>query len=380
MFIEFSDEQKMLQDSASRYLQSSYGFEQRQAASRSDLGFSRERWAEFAEMGWLALPLPEAFGGFAGGATEIMLLCEEMGRNLVVEPYLETVVVAGSLLAKGGTEAVAGRYLPALAEGGLQAALAHGEEGGHPSAANVATTATPEADGYRIRGAKSAVANGEHADLLIVSACLEKGCEGSPAGLTLFAVPADAAGLRRQGYPTYDGRRACELYLDDVVVGVEHLLGQPGEGQALLDSVAGLAQLAACAEVIGGMAAMLRATQDYTSQRQQFGKPLSSFQVLRHRMADMFIQLELTRSLLLAAAASIDAGQPDADKLVSALKARTVKAARFVSQNAIQLHGGIAMTDELNVGHYFKRIAVLESWFGNRDLHLQRFRELQPVA
>lgn len=379
MFIEFSDEQKMLQDSASRYLQSSYGFDQRQAASRSELGFSRERWGEFAEMGWLALPLPEEFDGFAGGATEIMLLCEEMGRNLVVEPYLETVVVAGGLLAKGGTETLAGRYLPTLAEGGLQAALAHGEEGGHPAAANVATTAAPEAGGYRIRGAKSIVANGEHADLLIVSARLE-GSEESSAGLTLFAVPADAAGLRRQGYPTYDGRRACELYLDDVVVSAEHLLGRTGEGQALLDSVAGVAQLAACAEVIGGMAAMLRATQDYTSQRQQFGKPLSSFQVLRHRMADMFIQLELTRSLLLAAAVSIDAGQSDADKLVSALKARTVKAARFVSQNAIQLHGGIAMTDELNVGHYFKRIAVLESWFGNRDLHLQRFRELQPVA
>lgn len=377
--MEFTDEQKMLRDSAARYLQDSYDFEQRQQASRSQAGFSAARWEQFAEMGWLAMPLPEAHGGFDCGATEVMLLCEEMGRHLVVEPFLETVVVAGGLLARGAGAEVAGRYLPAMAEGCLQAAFAHGEPGCHPSTAHLDTTAVAEGNGYRLDGQKSVVANGEAADLIIVSARVGEGAAGD-GGATLFAVPAEAAGLQRRGYPTYDGRRACELRLDGVVVDGDALVGEVGKADAVLQPVAAQAQVAACAEVIGGMAALLQATQEYTSQRKQFGRSLSAFQVLRHRMTDMYIHLELTRSLLLASAAGLDEGAPDALALVSALKARTVSAGRFVSQNAIQLHGGIAMTEELSVGHYFKRFALLESWFGGRDYHLQRFRELQAAA
>ncbi|WP_187275740.1 acyl-CoA dehydrogenase family protein [Parahaliea aestuarii] len=377
MSIELTEEQKMLQDSAERYLKNSYDFDQRQAASRSAKGFSDERWAQFAEMGWLAMPLPEEHGGFGFGAMEIMLLAEQMGRYLVVEPFLETVVVGGGLLARGATTALAERYLPAVAEGQLQVALAHGEEGKHASMINTATTAVDEGAHCRLNGVKSVVANGDQADVFIVSARL---VGAGNSAVTLFAIPADAEGVERRGYPTYDGRRACELTLRNVVVGPEAVVGGRGSAEYLLDRVALDAQLAACAEVIGGMAALVEATQDYIGQRKQFGKTLSSFQVLRHRMADMYVQLELTRSLMLAAASSLAGEEGDAARLISALKARTVKAGRFVSQNAIQLHGGIAMTDELSIGHYFKRFAVLESWFGNRDFHLQRFRELQSVA
>ncbi|MFV0275868.1 MAG: acyl-CoA dehydrogenase family protein, partial [Parahaliea sp.] len=321
-----------------------------------------------------AMPLPEAHGGFGFGATEIMLLSEQMGQYLVVEPFLETVVVGGSFLSRG-SEALRMRYLPALAEGSLQVAMAHGERDGHRAMVNVHTTATPEGDGYRVNGAKSLVANGDNADLLIVSAQLPEG-----RGVTLFAVPADAPGVARHGYPTYDGRRASEVALDNVLVDADAVIGEPGAASAVFEPVALVVQLAVCAEAVGAMTALLQATQNYTSQRKQFGQSLSSFQVLRHRMADMFVQVELTRSLMLAAAASLDRDSEDAAKLISALKARSVKAGRFVGQNAIQLHGGIAMTDELNVGHYFKRITLLESWFGNRDYHLHRFRELQSVA
>ncbi len=373
MSIELTDEQKMLHDSVVRYLQSSYDFDQRQAAATSPLGYSAERWAEFAEMGWLAMLLPETYGGFGFGATELMLISEELGRHLVVEPFLETVVVAGGLLSGGGNQLLAEQYLPAIGEGRLQAAFAHGEPGRRPTLRNIDTTAVPDGDGYRLTGFKTVVHNGDSADIYIVSAAEEDG-----GGL--FVVPADRSGLSRRGYPTYDGRRACELTLDNVRVTDADRLGEPGAAIDVLRPVAAMAQLGGCAEAVGAMDALLRATQDYTSQRQQFGQALSNFQVLRHRMADMYIHLELTRSLLIAAATKLDEVAPDALAVVSALKARTAKAGRFIGQNAIQLHGGIAMTDELNVGHYFKRITVLESWFGNREYHLHQFRKAGQTA
>ncbi len=369
MHIEFSDEQNMLRESAARYLADNYDFEARRKTSSAAPGFSPAHWQQFAEMGWLAMPLPEAQGGFGFGAVELMLLAEEMGRHLVLEPYLETVVVAGGLLQHGALQELLDRYLPAIAEGTLQGAFAHGEPGAHASAQNVRCHAAPAVDGgFILSGEKAVVCNGPNADILLVSARLE-----GVAGLSLFLVEADMPGLERRDYATWDGRRACDLVLREVSLPASALVGEAGSAEALIERVADTAVLFSCAESIGAMSSLLDRTRDYTSQRVQFGKSLSSFQVLRHRMADMLVEIELCRSLMLAAAQRLDQDTADSRRLVSALKVRTVKAARFVGQNAIQLHGGIAMTDELPVGHYFKRLALLEHQFGSRDDHLKRF-------
>jgi len=359
----------MVRESAARYLADNYDFETRRKLAGSAPGFSEAHWQQFAEMGWLAMPLPEAHGGFGFGAIELMLLAEELGRNLVLEPYLETVVVAAGLLQRGASAELAERCLPAIAEGTLQCAFAHAEPGALASAHNVQCLAQPAVDGgYLLSGEKAVVANGPNAGVILVSAKVAGG-----KGLSLFAVDADMAGIERRDYATWDGRRACDLVLREVSVPASALVGGAGKAQALIEAVADMAVLFACAESVGAMASLLDRTRDYTAQRIQFGKSLSSFQVLRHRMADMYMESELCRSLLWAAAQGLDRQSADARRLVSALKVRTVKAARFVSQNAIQLHGGIAMTDELPVGHYFKRLALLEHQFGTRDEHLRRF-------
>ncbi len=368
----------MLRDSAARYLLDNYDFEKRQKIAKERDGFDPEVWQTFAEMGWLAMPLPEAAGGFDSGATEVMLLCEQMGRHLVLEPYLETVVVTGGLL-KAATAGYQERYLPAIAEGSLQGALAHGEPNKHRSLANVETRAVRVEGGFELSGSKAVVLNGSAADLFIVSA-RTSGQPGDIGGVTLFAVPADAKGLTRRDYRTYDDRRACDLSISGVVVPSEAVVGDLDNADGTLGPASDMAQLAACAEAVGAMDALLEATVNYTKQRIQFGQALSQFQVLRHRMVDMYIHTELARSLLLASAALLDEGAEEAPRLVSALKARTVKAGRFVSQNAVQLHGGIAMTDELKVGHYFKRLTMLESFFGNRDYHIQCFIEADKAA
>jgi len=375
MHIEFSEEQTMLRESAAKYLADNYSFESRQAVVNSGNGFSADQWTQFAEMGWVAMGLPEEHGGFGFGAVENMLLCEELGRHLVLEPYLETAVVAAGLLQASGDEDLMSRYLPGIAEGSLQGALAHAEPGGLPGLANVACTASESDGSFLLSGSKSVVGNGPAADIIIVSA--REG--GSPDDkVSLFVVEANAGGIQRRDYPTWDGRHASDFEFENTPAIAR--LGAPGQAGALLDAVGDRAILAACAESVGAMASLLDRTRDYTSQRVQFGQSLSRFQVLRHRMADMFVQIELTRSLLQAAAWQLDAGAPDAARLVSALKVRTVKAARYVSQNAIQLHGGIAMTEELPVGHYFKRLALLEHWFGSRDEHLARVAALRPAA
>ncbi|MFV8816101.1 acyl-CoA dehydrogenase family protein [Haliea sp. E17] len=369
MHIEFSDEQNMLRESVARYLVDNYDFEERRKTASEAPGFSPAHWQQFAEMGWLAMPLPEDHGGFGFGAVELMLLAGEMGRHLVLEPYLETVVVAAGLLQRGAQPEVLERCLPAIAEGTMQGALAHAEPGRHASAGNVQCRAVQAVDGgYLLSGEKAVVCNGPNADFFLVSARL-----ADEPGLSLFFVEADMAGIERRDYATWDGRRACDLVLQEVSVPACALVGTAGGAEALIETVNDVAVVYACAESVGAMGSLLDRTRDYTAQRIQFGKSLSSFQVLRHRMADMYIEMELCRSLLQAAAQRLDQQALDARRLVSALKVRTIKAARYVSQNAIQLHGGIAMTDELPVGHYFKRLALLEHQFGSRDDHLRRF-------
>jgi alkylation response protein AidB-like acyl-CoA dehydrogenase len=380
MHIEFSEEQRMLKDSAEKYLRDSYSFDQRQETIRSAEPFSHSQWQTFAELGWLAMTLGEDAGGFGGGALETQLLCEQLGRNLVIEPYLETVVLGAGLIERGGSDSLRAQYLEALASGELQVALATAEAGHSTFYNDSNLDAHREGADYCLNGSKTVVYNGAAADVIIVLART-----GPEAGnLSLLAVPAASAGLTRHSYKTYDGRNACDCTFNAVRVAADALLGEAGQAAALLAPVLNRAVVAVAAEAVGAMGALVDATVEYTRQRKQFGRSISQFQVLRHRMADMFMELELTRSLLLATAWKLDntddnstpAQIADTERCVAALKAKVTKAGRYVSYNAIQLHGGIGTTDELSVGHYFKRIAAINSQFGARDFHLARFADL----
>ncbi|MFA7555936.1 MAG: acyl-CoA dehydrogenase family protein [Spongiibacteraceae bacterium] len=374
MYIEFSEEQNMLRDSADKYLRENYSFDGRQVTVKSTDSFNKEQWQSFADLGWLAMTFKEEDGGFGGGALETMLLCELFGKYLVLEPYLETVVLVGSLIEASASEEIKKQYLAALISGDIQGALAYLEPSNVTSAAHVETLAVPSDSGYSLSGKKTVVLNGAAADVILVTARTSASTDEDD-GISLFAVPADAAGISMRKYKTYDGRGACELTLDQVFVGAETLVGPVNKALPLLNKAIQRATLGVSAEAVGAMEALLNATVEYTTQRKQFGQAISSFQVLRHRMADMFIEVELCRSLLMATAWKMDNSAADTDKCVSALKAKIGKSASFVANNAIQLHGGIGMTDELSVGHYFKRLAAIGVLFGSSDYHLAQYSE-----
>lgn len=370
MHITYTDEQTMLRESAEKFLRENYSFDHRQAIVKSEKSFCPEMWQTFAELGWLMLPFNEENGGLGGGAIELMLMGESFGRNLVLEPYLDTVILVGGLLQASGNEELKARYLEQIMAGTVQGAFAYAESGCGLPGGNVSTRAVASGEGFRLSGAKSVVFNGPAADIFIVTAA------ANGAGTGLFLVPGDADGIKRRNYPTYDGRTACELVLDNVLVPSSHQLCESGRAPEIITQVMDLATMFVCAEAVGAMDALVKATVDYTAQRKQFGQPIAKFQVLRHRMVDMYMETELCRSLMLAAAWHVQNKTDEAAKLVSALKAKVGKSARFVSQNAIQLHGGIGVTDELSVGHYFKRLAAIENLFGSRDYHLMRFHQL----
>ena len=381
MFIEYSEEQNMLRDSAERYLRDNYSFDSRQAAVKQARGFDADQWQTFAELGWLAMTFKEESDGFGGGALETMILCEQFGKFLVLEPYLESVVLVGGLIEAGAQPAIAEQYLSGLIAGELQGAFAYLEEGSVADPTHVKTTAEPSADGFELNGfvlngKKTVVLNGPEADCFVVSARTGAAEKGSSSGISLFFISKDAPGLRLKNYKTYDGRSASELQLDNVAVTAQALVGELNNGFAIATPVFSRAMLAVCAEAVGAMDALLTATVDYTKQRKQFGQSISGFQVLRHRMVDMFMEIELARSLLMATAWKLDNNAADAEQCVAALKAKVGKAGRYVSHNAVQLHGGIGTTDEFSVGHYFKRLAVIGAMFGSRDSHLSRYSRL----
>ena len=375
MFIEYSEEQTMLHDSADKYLRENYSFENRQATVKKSRGFSAEQWQMFADLGWLAMTFEEEAGGFGGGALETMILCEQFGKYLVLEPYLESVVLVGGLIAAGAQPAIKEHYLSGLMAGELQGALAYLEEGNVANPHYVETKAEATGDGYVLNGSKAVVLNGPEADMFLVSARVGDSSIGAKEGISLFVVDKNSQGLHCNNYKTYDGRSACELQLDNVVVDADALVGEIGNASAMAAPIFSRAIVAVCAEAVGAMDALLEATVDYTKQRKQFGQSISSFQVLRHRMVDMYMEIELTRSLLMATAWKLDNGSGDAEQCVAALKAKVGKAGRYVSHNAIQLHGGIGTTDEFSVGHYFKRLAAIGVMFGSRDSHLSRYMQ-----
>lgn len=378
MFIEYSEEQNMLRDSAERYLRDNYSFDSRQAAVKQARGYDADQWQTFAELGWLAMTFKEESDGFGGGALETMILCEQFGKFLVLEPYLESVVLVGGLIEAGAQPAIKEQYLSGLIAGELQGAFAYLEEGSVADPTHVQTTAESSVDGFLLNGKKTVVLNGPEADCFVISARTGPAADesGSSEGISLFFVSKDAPGLSLTNYKTYDGRSASELQLENVAVTAQALVGELNNGFAIATPVFSRATVAVCAEAVGAMDALLTATVDYTKQRKQFGQSISGFQVLRHRMVDMFMEIELTRSLLMATAWKLDNNAADAEQCVAALKAKVGKAGRYVSHNAVQLHGGIGTTDEFSVGHYFKRLAVIGVMFGSRDSHLSRYSQL----
>jgi alkylation response protein AidB-like acyl-CoA dehydrogenase len=362
MQFEFDDEQLSLQDSVRRFLSERYDFETRRACLASPFGSRDDIWQGFAEQGFLAIGLPEAHGGI-GGATELMLTLEETGRALVLEPYLSTVALCAPLIADHGSEAQQADLLPRVATGGLKLALAHGEAESR-YAATVRTESRRSGDSFVLTGAKATVLDGAVADLLLVSAKIE-------SGLAVFLVDPRTPGVRLARYRTQDGRSAADVFLDNVKLPASQLLGGGDATQALERAIErGIAAL--CAEAVGAMEAANATTIEYTKSRKQFGTPIGRFQALQHRMADMFVQATQARSMSILAAGRC-AARGDAalrHRDVSAAKYYVGKAARFVGQQAVQLHGGMGMADELAVSHYFKRLTMIDMTFGDSLHHL----------
>ena len=376
MDFSFSDEQTLLQESVSRFIANDYGFEERQKHSRSDLGYSTENWKTFAELGWLGVPFAEGAGGFGGGAVEMMLMMEEFGKGLVVEPYLATVVACGAALNVAGSEDQQAAYIPDIVGGSKLWALAFAEPQGRFNLADLLTVATSDKGKYSISGHKAVVINGPNADFFIVSA-RTSGDQRDKEGVSLFIIPSKAAGLSRRDYPTVDGQRACELMLDQVELDESNILGEEGQGLVVLEQAIDFATLAIGSEAVGCMEVLYKDTVEYCKNREQFGQPIGKFQVLQHRMVDMFMEHEQSKSLMFMAAMRWDEGYgPEAQKAVSAFKVQVGKSGKFVGQSAVQLHGGMGMTDELNIGHYFKRLTIIDTMFGNVDHHLKRFGDL----
>jgi pimeloyl-CoA dehydrogenase small subunit len=376
MDFSFSEEQTLLQDSIEKFIVNDYAFENRQKVVKDEQGFSSENWKTFAELGWLGVPFPEADGGFGGKAIEAIIMAEQFGKGLVVEPYLATVVLAGGALRVAGSTEQKTKYLTGIIDGSLQAALAYAEPQGRFNLADLTTTATKDGDDYLLNGYKAVVLNGPSADVLVVSA-RTSGEQRAGDGVSLFVIAGDAQGVGRRDYPTVDAFQASEITLDNVRVGADALLGEEGNGLAVIEQVIDEGILWVGSEAVGCMEVLYKATVEYCKTREQFGQPIGKFQVLQHRMVDMFMEHEQAKSLMYMAAMRMEEGYgPEAQKAVSAFKVQVGKSGRFVGQNAVQLHGGMGMTDELSVGHYFKRLTMVDTLFGNVDFHLKRFGSL----
>ncbi|WP_157016984.1 acyl-CoA dehydrogenase family protein [Mesorhizobium xinjiangense] len=371
MDFDLTEEQSILKDSLDRLLADKYGFEDRNRYAKAAEGWSGEMWQHFAEMGLMALPFAEEDGGIGGGPVETMIVMESLGKALALEPYFATVVLGGGFLRLGGSPAQKADLVPQVAEGALKLAFAHQERNARFDLAHVETSATKDGDGYVLNGAKSVVTHGDCADKLFVTARLS-GDSRDETGVGVFLVDAGADGLTRRGYPTQDGLRAAEITLDNVKVGADALFGKPGKGMTLVRAVVDQAIAALSAESLGVMSAMHELTVDYMKVRKQFGLPIGAFQALQHKAVDMFVALEQARSITMFATMMADSANADERaRAVHAAKAEIGRGGRLVGENAIQIHGGVGMTMEYAVGHYFKRMTMIDVAFGNADHHLR---------
>ena len=375
MHIQLTEEQELLRSSIQRLLRDQYDFDTRRKIVATDDGWSRKHWNAFAELGLCAAPFPESSGGLGGGQLATMIIMREFGRNLVVEPFLETVVLAGGLIEDFGSQAQRDALLPPIMAGEKIWTLAWSEARSRYDVGNVTTSARRHGDAYVLSGTKAAVIGAPWADKLIVSARTSGG-PSDRGGVSLFVVDRQSAGLHLQGFKTIDGRRAAEVTLMNVQVPASQLLGTEGEGVAALEACRDRAIAALCAEAIGAMSELNSATLEYRRARQQFGVALGTFQVLQHRMVDMYMEIEMAQSATYLATLKLSAPARERALAASTAKATVSRACRFVGQNAVQLHGGMGMTDELAVGHYFKRATMIETEFGSADYHLARYSSL----
>jgi alkylation response protein AidB-like acyl-CoA dehydrogenase len=371
MDLSFNEFQSMLADSVGKFIGNEYSFEQRQEYAARDPGFSTDVWRSFAELGWTAVPFSEADGGLDGSHVELMILMQQFGRGLLVEPYLANVVLAGGVLRRVANDAQREQWLLPLIAGELQAALACVEPQGRYDIADILTTATPDGDDWIITGDKGVVLNGGNAELLIVPA-RTGGRQSDTDGISLFAVDAGTPGVNRRAYTMVDGHRAAELHLDDVRAPGHALLGSEGGGYPALSESVDEGTFAVGAEAVGIMQMLTEKTVEYAKNRVQFGVPIGSFQALQHRMVDMLTACEQSYSLLLWAAMANAAGAGDARESIHALKYQVGTAGRKVGEEAVQLHGGMGVTWDLDVAHYFKRLTAINLIFGNADWHLDR--------
>lgn len=369
MDFNYTPEQQQFRDALRRFIDKDYSFEQRKKIIHSESGMSDQAWATLIELGMTALPIPEEQGGFNGSAVDMLVVMQELGRGLVVEPYFATVLGAQFLKLAGGQEAL----LEQVAAGELKLAAALGEKQSRHDLSDIATTAKPAGNGYIINGTKTVVVHGGQADRIIVST-RTGGAQRATDGVSLFVVTADTPGVTRRDYRTIDGQRAADITFKDVQVPASTLLGNEGAGWDVLDAAADYGAALLCAEAVGAMDALNGATLEYLKTRQQFGVPIGKFQALQHRMAEMFMQTEQARSMATLAAVKVaSADANERRRVVSAAKARIGQALKFVGQQAVQLHGGMGVTNELPAAHHFKRLTMIELTLGDTDHHLARF-------
>ena len=374
MDFSFTDEQSMLRDTVASYLADHYSFDQRRAALAKEPGWSPAVWKAFAEeLGILGAPFSEELGGLGGGPIENMIVMEEMGKALVVEPYLGTVVIGGGFLKHSG-HPNAEALIAQIIAGEAIFAFAYAEPQGRYNLADLKTTAKKDGGSYVLNGHKAVVIGAPYATHLIVTARTDGG-QRDATGVSVFIVPKDAPGVTTRDYPTVDGFRASEVVLENVKVAADALVGPEGQALPLVEKAVDEAIAATCAEACGVLTRLHEGTLEYTRQRKQFGQPISAFQVLQHRMVDMFIQVEQSISMTYMATIKL-ADDRERTKAAAAAKVQIGKACKFVGQNAIQLHGGMGMTDEMAIGHYFKRATMIEAAFGSTDHHLARYEFL----
>ena len=375
MDFTFNEEQTLIQGQVEQFIQRDYNWESRQSLILTDSGYSLDNWNTFAELGWLGISLSDDSGGFGGSSIDTMILMEEFGKGLVLEPFLETVVMCAELIDKAGSSEQKKDVLTGVVEGRIQLALAYAEPQSRFNLADVMTEAKLESDNFILNGFKSVVMNGPNANKFIISARTSGG-QREESGISLFLVDTEVSGLSLRDYQTVDNRRASELTLESVVIPRSCLIGELDEGFMVLDAAIDRSILAISAEAVGAMEVLYKTTVEYTKTREQFGTPIGKFQVLQHRMVDMFMEYEQCKSLLYMATMKHDEDSADAKKAISGLKYQIGNASKFIGQQSVQLHGGMGVTDELNVGHYFKRLTTIGTIFGNSDYHLKKYTSL----
>jgi pimeloyl-CoA dehydrogenase small subunit len=375
MDFNFTSEQDQLRDTVAKLVAQKYDFDTRRKVAKSEAGWRPEMWSQFAELGLLGASFTEAEGGFGSGPIEAMIISEEFGKGLVIEPYLQTVVIGGNFFRHGGTDAQREEHIAGIIGGETRFAFAYSEPKSRFDLHDVSTTAKKDGAGFTLNGHKAVVIGAPFATHLIVTARTAGG-QRDANGVTVFLVAKNAKGVSTRDYPTVDGLRASEVYFENVSVGADAVIGKVDAGLPLVESVVDNAIAALCAEAVGCFKVLNEATITYAKQRKQFGQPIANFQVLQHRMVDMFMAAEQATSMTYMVTLKLDEADKARKLAASAAKVQIGKSGKLISQDAVQIHGGMGMTDELNVGHYFKRVTMIESQFGNTDWHLRRYTEL----